>query len=163
MKRVQLYAIVREYAAMPDLGAQSTAKFDYFSAKNDRIARQEIKDLETTLKPSEEWTALEQERGAINQKHAKRDEKGEFVLESVNGGQRYTFDPEAAVARDAEMAQLDTDKKEVIARRQKVLEDFNTMLEEEVTTESLGLHRIKLSDMPALGKRAAVWEQLIDP
>jgi seryl-tRNA synthetase len=162
--RRYLYAIVNEFNDMPDLGDKSTAKFDYFTGKNARLARQEIADRELSLKPSEEWAGLEKKRDELNKRHATRDEKGGYVTEQRGPREFYKVTPEAEEARKKDMEALDEASKEIVARRQKVLDDFNKMMDEEMPDTELSVfHRIKQSEMPALGKRAAVWEPLIDP
>ena len=163
MKRSHMYTIVQGYEAMPDLGAGSTAKFDYFADKNNDVATREIKHREAALKPSDKWLELEQAREAVNQKHAIKDEKGAYALEGEGRRQRYTFTPEAEALRVKEMAELDDASKDVIADRQKILDDYARMMDEEMPAEELAMfHTIKRDNMPALGKRLfAVWSPLV--
>lgn len=171
MKRQHMYEIVKGYDEMPDLGTASTAKFDYFADKNADIARREIKHREAALKPSDEWMALEREREEISKKYAVKDAAGKFVCETRTGQNGrpqlfYTFpdDPAVTAAREAENAALNESRRDVIVARQKAIDDFNVMMDEEMPEEELKMfHRIRKDHMPALGKALfAVWSPLVD-
>lgn len=164
MKRSHVYAIVQEYANMPDLGSRSTAKFDYFAYRNNELAQQEIKARENKLKPSKEWLEFEKAREALNQKYAVKDDKGGYVTESRQGQAYYTFAPDTLEARVREMAELESANKDLVAERQAIIDEFNRTMDEDMPQEELArFYRIKLENMPALGKKAAsVWGPLVD-
>lgn len=164
MKRSHMYAFVEGYNTLPDLGVNSTARFDYFAHKNNEIAKAELKHREAAIKASKEWAAIEEGREKIKQKHALRDDKDAFILEDSANGKCYTFTPEAKEACVAELTAFNTTNKDQIDERLQVLQKFDAIMDEEMPEEELKLfHRIKKEDMPALGKKQfGIWAPLVD-
>ena len=114
-------------------------KFSYGVAKNIALLKTEIESLQKTMVASEPFKEYEQARIALAEKYSKKDESGNPI---VKGNEYEIADREVF---DKELIKLQTTHKVAIEERQKQIDDFNKLLEEEAKVE---LYKIKLEDVP---------------
>jgi hypothetical protein len=118
-----------------------TGKVAYAIAKNRKILETEIETLQESIKAREDFTKYNTERIELAKKHARKDEKGN-PLTKDNGGK---YDIEDIDAFEKEFETLKETHKEAIDYRQKQIEDFNAMEEEE---SKIVFHMIEESEIP---------------
>ncbi len=136
MKNIELYGI-REGLSMMD--GLSGVKLGVFRAKASRIVEKLISDMESFMK-SETWKKTDELLGEINKKHAKKDEKGNFVIQN----NVYIF--ENPTDREREISDTKEKHKSLFKDRDKMATEYKDYLEQECTEK---IEKIPLSILPA--------------
>lgn len=136
MKKSKILELSR---ALNGVGRLSGVAFSYAVAKNIRLIQPEIEALQKAIEPSKEFSEYDQEREKLAIKHAKKDEKGNPVIEN----NQYVLEDKEAF--DKEFEKLKEKNKEVLAGRTKQAEDFDKLLLEEVEVK---LYKVKLENIP---------------
>lgn len=120
------------------------AKFAYVVARNIEVLKPEITALVEAAKQSDEYKEYEAKRVEICKEHAEKDENNEPVL--INKG---TVSEEYKIADqksfEASLKKLNDENKEVIRAREKQIEEFNSLLEE---NKDINFHKVSLKDVP---------------
>jgi len=121
-------------------GQPYNIKFSYFLAKNRRKIKAEIEALEETIKPSEEWKTYDNERVEIAKHFSDKDQEGNPIIQGPN--YRMT---EKLTEFNEDINKLKNKYENVVAERQKQIDDYTKLLDEEVEFDG---YTIELSDFP---------------
>ena len=131
-----------------ELNNLSGVKFVYAITKNLKKIKSEIEVLEKTLEPTNEFKEFDKKRIELAEKHSKLDEKGKPILISagiVNNKPAMKYDVVNENLFAKEFEELKNENKEVLDARDKQMEEFQKLLEEEIPFK---IHKIKLKDIP---------------
>lgn len=139
MKKRDLFGILEVLGQFRDL--KGSVKFSYAVAKNFKLINDEVDIIRDLVKPSPEFEAFDNARNGICAKFAEKDEGGNPII--MNG--EYKIKVEDISDFNKSMNVLMEESKDVIAVRTKQLEDYNSLIGEDV---ELSLHKIKLSSIP---------------
>lgn len=121
-------------------GQKHDVRFSYFLAKNKVALKTEIETLDEVQKPNAAFIEFENQRIDLAKKYADRDAAGN---PKVHNGQYVIFDKKDEF--DADIKKLRTKFKDAISNREKQIEEYNKMLNDEVEfTPS----RIKFNQLP---------------
>jgi hypothetical protein len=137
MKKAELFPL---FHALNAVASYPGAKFGYAVAKNLAKVKEECVIIEKLQEPSEEFKAYDAKRIELCKKWAKKDEDGEPVII----GNEYDL-KENMEKFKPESAALAEEYKETLDARRKVMEDVNTLLQEE---SDIVLHKIKEENLP---------------
>ncbi len=114
-------------------------KFAYGCAKNNSIIQGELEALDKAKEPTKEFAEYDEKRYELAKKHAKKDKDGNPLSENNS----------LIMENQEEWEKIFSDFKkdytEVIAQREKQVEEYNKLLEEEVDVK---LYQISLEDVP---------------
>lgn len=132
--------VIRLYRALNQLGNLSGVKFTYAVARNIAALKSEIESLEKATVASLEYQEFDKLRVELVEKHAKKNDKGKPIIE----GNTYVLEDEKAFNKAFD--KLRDSHKKVVDAREKQIQDYNKLLDEEVTLDNL--HRFKLADVP---------------
>ena len=115
-------------------------KFAYSLAKNKKAIEKEMDALQEAIAPSKEFAEYDKKRIELCNQHAEKDETGKAKMEvvgySIVGGQKkeeseFVFTEENRKIFRKELEVLRKEYKEVMAARDKQIEEFNKFLEKE--------------------------------
>ena len=109
-----------------------------FRAKISRVVERIISDMES-FKKSEAWIRTDDILSEINKKHAKRDDKGNYVTSN----NMYVF--ENASARDKDISDSKEVNRTLFNERDKMVSEYKTYLEQECKEE---IEKIPISLLP---------------
>jgi hypothetical protein len=140
-----------------------SAKFLYAVAKNKRALEAIKSDCDTIKEPSEAYIKFEQGREEILQKHAKKDDKGQFQLireVGPDGQPRAWYDIEGVQEPTSkfrkEMDKFLEEQKVVMEEQEDKIKKYNEHLLKESEFEPF---KIKEVDIP-MGLSEKVWDAL---
>lgn len=136
MKKKDIYQL---YNGLQTIRGLEGVKFNYAINRNISLTKPEVEAIQAASNPSEIFIAFENERVALAQKHAKKNEDGS----PKTVGSKYEVEDQAAF--DAEFAALKETHKEAVAQREQQIKDVEKLLEEESTIE---LHKISMEEIP---------------
>lgn len=114
-------------------------KFAYAVVRNSNKIKTEITNLEETLKTTEKFNEFETKRIELNKKYAKKDEKGEPIIEK----DAYILENKEEFEKEYEL--LKEEYKEEITKREEQNKELVKFLKEETTFE---LFKVKKEDVP---------------
>jgi hypothetical protein len=114
-------------------------KFSYGVAKNIALLKTEVESLSKAQESSKEFVEYDNARIELAKKHAKKDDKGEPVVEKNS----YVIENQEAF--DKEFETLKKTHKKALDERENQIKDFNDLLEKETDIQ---FHKIKLEDVP---------------
>jgi len=114
-------------------------KFNYGILKNINKIKPEIESLQESSKPTPEFQEFEKKRVELAKECAKKDDKDKPVIE----GDQYQIEDRKAF--DKKLDKMREESKVTIDAREKQIEEYNKMLDEEV---SIDLYKIKLDVIP---------------
>jgi hypothetical protein len=117
------------------------AKFNYAIIRNQSILKNELSLIEKSFTPSKEYYQYETKRLGILKEYCEKDEEGKPIVEDDN----YKVLPDKTEAYELALAPLKKEYEQALTERQKQLDDFNALVEEEIAFE---LHKVKLEDVP---------------
>lgn len=137
MKNKDLFSL---YQGLKSVGKLVGVTFGYAVNKNLRTVKNELELLEETLKPSEQFLEFRKKQEEIVKKYAKKDEKGEFVIENFNYDIKGS---EEEVAK--EIKPLREEYKEVLEAREAQEKAYNELLEKESDFKP---YTVKKEDLP---------------
>jgi hypothetical protein len=123
MKNNELYQLAQGLNAVKDLKG---VQFAYAVLKNKKIVKDELDILSEAIKASPEFEEFDKKRVDIVKKFAEKDESGEAKV--IN---QFVVTDNSAL--DAAITPLKEEYKKVIEKREKQIEEFNTLLESEST------------------------------
>lgn len=126
--------------------SENPIKFFYAVSKNLTSIEPEVKAINESLKPSEEYSAYEQKRIELCEKHANKDASGQ--PKTIMNGTSYDISGEDGNIKPeftAEWEALKVENKEVIEGREAQIKMYEKSLEEECEVK---LHKIKLENIP---------------
>lgn len=137
MKRSELFDL---YNKLQGLRYHSdNKKFSYALIKNIKSIESDINELNEIIKPNEDFLQFEQERISVCKSHAIKDENGEPIL---NGDE---FQIENMEQFNADLEPMKVKYQDVLSKRQKQIEEYNTLLDEEIQED---LIKIGPDDLP---------------
>jgi hypothetical protein len=146
MKKKDLVSLFNGLATVSGLIG---VKFAYACNKNRSLIFNEVNSINQTLTPSQEFSDYENKRLELGKKYAKKDTKGEPMAEDkiINGKKEnvFIFEPADRKIFDAELAILQAESKGAIDGRQKQIDEYNKLLEEDTDVQ---LFRIPITDVP---------------
>lgn len=131
--------LIELYNSLSGITGLKGVQFNYAVSRNISKIKPEIESLQKSVDQSEEYKKFDLERIELVKKLAKKDEKGEPILM----GNSYDVEDIAEFTKEFDI--LKSLNKDVIDIREKQLEEFNTLLEQENPIE---LYKIKLNSIP---------------
>lgn len=137
MKNIDLLMLGEQLKSkIEELKLLQGAKFTYGLSKNISIIEEEIKHIQESIKPTEEFTAYDEARVALCKVHAKKDKDGEFIykVHPESGQQEYDIDVDGKKWTTA-IEKLRKDNSEAITKREKQLKDYNELLDADCEIE----------------------------
>ena len=138
MKNSDLFTFAEGLRSVGDLCGP---KFVYAVAKNARIVQVEVDALQAGMKFSEAAQKYDEERVSLCKKYALENGNGE---PKVNG-QEYEIDPACRADFDSALKQLRIDHKSAVDERQKQIDEFNALMDEDTAIE---LHKVSREHIP---------------
>ena len=143
MKNSELYEVRLGLSLMDGLAG---VKLGVCRAKNTRTIEKLIGDMES-FKKSDAWKKTDEILAEINKKHAKKDDKGNFVIEN----NMYVFND--ATSREIDIEEAKEKHKAIFKEREKMAKEYREYLELECTEK---LDKIPLSLLPSSVKTEVV-------
>jgi hypothetical protein len=142
MKRKNLYTYIQALAELADLKG---VKFAYAVIKNKKKIEEEIKIIEETIKPSDDFSKYEQERIQICVVNSEKKEDGSAVI--VDNKYKI-IDMEKF---NTELEELRSNYTDTIKDRESQIADYNNLLEEDLdmTFFKIGENDLPLDITPA--------------
>jgi len=127
MKRSELFDL---YNKLQGLRYHSdNKKFSYALIKNIKSIEGDINKLNEIIKPNEDFLKFEQKRISVCQAHAIKDENGEPIL---NGDE---FQIEDMEKFNADLEPMKAKYQSTLSERQKQIEEYNSLLDEEINVD----------------------------
>lgn len=121
------------------------AQFTYALLKNIDKIDKEVKIINESMKPTDEYAKYDKERVAMCEQHAKKDDKGNLLKKSMGNGQfEYDIDTESLAWLD-DIAKLKTKYATEIEKRNEQIKSYSELLEIE---SDLELYKVKLDAVP---------------
>lgn len=137
MKRSELFDL---YNKLQGLRYHSdNKKFSYALIKNIKSIESDINELNQIIKPNEDFLQFEKERISVCRSHAIKDENGEPIL---NGDE---FQIENMEQFNADLEPMKVKYQDVLSERQKQIEEYNSLLDEEIQED---LIKVGPDDLP---------------
>lgn len=127
------------FKSLNSLGNLTGVKFAYAVSKNLGLLKPEIVALDKSLEPSPEFTKYDELRVELAKKHAKKDDKGNPIIENA----RYVLENEEEFNKEWEA--LKVEHKPALDGRQAQLDEYDKLLETEC---DINLHKVKLEFVP---------------
>lgn len=123
------------------------AKFSYAIVKNFNILEKEVKDINSTITPSEDYKSYEADRIALCEKFAKKDELGNSIKKNIqaNGAFEYDLDVTDKTFIE-EIRKLQEKYKTALEDQSKKIEEYHKFLQEE---SEILFHTVSLDDIPS--------------
>ena len=143
MKNIELYGI-REGLSMMD--GLAGVKLGVCRAKTSRVVDRLIDDMES-FKKSESWKKTDEILGEINRKHAKKDDKGNFIIFN----NLYVF--EDAQSRENDINEVKEKNKAIFKEREKMANEYKEYINQECKEK---IEKIPLSLLPSSIKTEVV-------
>ena len=136
MKRKDLYMYMDALSNVTELKG---VKFAYTVIKNKKKIEEEIKLLEEVVKASEGFSIYEQQRIQLCELHCEKDENGRPV---ISENKYKILDVEKF---DGELGQLKDKYMSDILERERQINEYNRMLEEDI---DINLSKLDFNDIP---------------
>ena len=140
------------YRAMNTLGNATGAKFSYAVTRNLNALKGEVDAIQSALNPTEKFTEYDNKRVALAKEHSKKDEQGKPLIE----GNQYVVEDTFDVAFEA----LKEEYKEEIDARQKQIEDYQALLDEEIEVDIFVLSQENLPDTISVAQVNALFPMI---
>jgi len=137
IKRSELF---RMREVIQSFGKAATFKFSYACAKNLRLIKDEIEDMQKILEPDEQIEQFEKERITLCSAFAKKEGGNPLITEN-----RFEIEPTKKDEFNVKMEELREKYAEPLSLNMKKVESYNKAIKEEV---DLPFHLVKLSDLP---------------
>ena len=142
--------LIRIYKALNSMGNLTGTKFVYGVSKNINILKPEIESLEKAITLSKEFGIYDDARVELAKEYAKKDEKGVALTnKTMKDGkvisEEYILDNKEAFEKA--LKKLQKENQEVISTREKQVEDYLKMLDEEVSIAFFP-YMIAFEDLP---------------
>lgn len=131
-----LFGLYQQLNSFKDL---SGVKFNYAVARNIAKLKSETESLQKSIEVTEDYKAYDAQRVELAKKYAKKDEKGEPVIENNN----YKLEDEKGFNK--EVKDLQEKNKKTMDARAKQMKEFEALLKEESNVE---LYTIPLELVP---------------
>lgn len=128
---------------LQSVGNLSGPRFVYVIAKNISILKDEIKALNEAQKPTDEFMEFDKERVELAKQFAAKDKDGK--PRTFMDGNQSKFVIEDIDAFEKAAKKLKKEHKEAVEAREKQMEDFNKIMEEEIDIHLYGLNQ---EDLP---------------
>lgn len=125
------------YRNLNNLGSLSGPKIAYAIARNINKIKPEMEAIDKSIEASDEYKAFENKRLELVKEHCKKDENGELIIKDGNYDVEDSY---AAVYEDLKKEHAD-----VLAAREKQIEEYNELLDTEV---SIDLFKVKFDSLP---------------
>jgi len=137
------------FRALNALSGLKGVAFSYAVAKNLRRLGEDVESMQKASELSKEFNEYETARIELAKEHAKKDADGKPVTEDEKDDNGKVISTTYVIANqkafDKELEALRATHKEALDARQKQIDEFNALLNEESDVE---LHKIKLADVP---------------
>jgi len=136
MKRKDLYVYMESIEKVSSLKG---VKFAYTLIKNKKKIEEEIKILEEVVKPSEGFTEYEKQRINLCEINCEKNKEGNPIIEN----NRYKI---INVEKfDSELNELKEKNKEFIKEREKQINEYNNMLNDDI---EIDFSKVGFEDLP---------------
>lgn len=136
MKKKDLMDIIKSLIEVSDLKG---VKFAYTLIKNKKKIEEEIKNLEGSVKPSEEFEAFEKKRIAMCEEFSEKDQDGKAVIED----NKYKILDKKKF--EIAFTTLKDENEAIISQREGQINEYNSLLEEDT---EIVFDKIGISDLP---------------
>jgi len=137
---MKIYELFNLYNKLQGLRYHSdNKKFSYALIKNIKSIESEIKNLNEIIKPTENFLKFEQERLIVCQNHSIKDENSE----PISNGDEYQIEDMNKFNIDLEPLKIKY--QDTLAKRQKQIEKYNSLLNQEI---EIDLIKIGPDDLP---------------
>jgi len=132
---VELWGLIKQHRKI-----KNSVKFSYWLAKNRKRIQPEIESLEEVIESSRRYKEYDMERVRIAKFYADKDENGKPIIQNSS----YVV-IEKLNEFNSELDILKEKYKDEVEKRDKQIEEYNNLLEEEIEFEGF---KIKLEDLP---------------
>jgi len=132
---VELWGLIEQHRKI-----KNSVKFSYWLAKNRKRIQPEIESLEEAIESSRRYKEYDTERARIAKFYADKDENGKPIIQNSS----YVV-IEKLNEFNSELNILKEKYKDEVEKRDKQIEEYNNLLEEEIEFEGF---KIKLEDLP---------------
>jgi hypothetical protein len=136
MKRKQLFEYLEALNAVSTLKG---VKFAYAILKNKKKIEEEVKVLEEIIKPQDEFVKYENERIQLCTYFSEKNEKNEPIIENNQ------FKILDKISFNEELDKIKTKYIDVLDDREKQINDYNAMVEEEIPVT---FDKVSFNDLP---------------
>jgi len=136
MKNRNLYEYLEALNSVSELKG---VKFAFTVIKNKKKLEEELKNLEEAIKASEEFTSYENQRIQLCNVHSEKDDNGQPIIENNR------FKIIDLNKFDEELNSLKANYLEIISDREKQINEYNQLLNEDC---SLVLSKLNFEDLP---------------
>jgi len=137
--------ILQLYNALQDVSNLSGVKFAYAVSRNINKVKPTLNSLEEAINPKEEYKEFESKRVELAKKYAKKNENGEPVTNTDLDNNTKTYEIENQKAFQKEMTKLQKEYAQAITNREKQIEEYKNLLEEET---QIDFYKIKKENLP---------------
>ncbi len=137
--------LIQLYNTLHSVGNLKGVRFAYAVSKNIHKIKPHIESLQDSVKPSEEFQKYDKERLELAEKHAKKNKDGQpnKITDLDNNTQSYDIENEEKFQK--ELKKLQSKYKDALEEREKQIEKYKELLQEEADVE---LYKIKVEDLP---------------
>jgi len=132
---VELWGLIEQHRKI-----KNSVKFSYWLAKNRKRIQPEIESLEEAIESSRRYKEYDMERARIAKFYADKDKNGKPIIQNSS----YVV-IEKLNEFNSELNILKEKYKDEVEKRDKQIEEYNNLLEEEIEFEGF---KIKLEDLP---------------
>lgn len=134
------------YKNLNDLGSLQGVKFAYAISRNINKLKSEMESIDKTLQLPEKYKEFDTARVGLAEKYADKDENGKPKKEkSANGSEQFIISIVNQKKFDKEFEAIKKEHQEAVDLRDKQIEEYTKLLEEESTVE---FYKIKLEHVP---------------
>lgn len=136
MKRVEFVKIFNDLSSIKDIDG---VKFGYALAKNINIMKSEVETMQSSLNPTPKFQEYDRKRVELAEKFSKKNEDGTpEIIDNAYKIQEIT-------KFNTELEKLQGNYKEEIDAQNKKIEEYNSLLDEEIAHE---FFKLKLENIP---------------
>jgi len=142
------------------VGNLSGSRFVYVIAKNISLLQDEIKALNKAQEPSEAFIEFDNKRIELAEKFSEKEENGDPKIIRDKGQSRFVIKDIKAFEKAVD--ELKKSNADVVEDREKQLEDFNNILNEEFEIHLLGLNQEDLPENITSSQLVSIFSLMID-
>jgi len=133
---IELWGLIEQHRKI-----KNSVKFSYWLAKNRKRIQPEVEALEEAIEPSKSYREYDTERARVAKFYADKDETGKPIIQNAS----YVVIKQLDEFNN-ELNLLKERYKDDIEKREKQIEEYNRLLEEDV--EEFDGFKISLEDLP---------------
>ena len=134
LKRGELVELNMMLREMSSKASNCDKRFKFAVVRNLEYFEPEMKAIQETQKPNPKFEEYQNKRMQIGEEFADKDEKGQPKKVMIEGNQVYEITEKKDEA-NAKVVELVKEYSDVIEEQKSAIEEFNTLMEEEVETD----------------------------